>query len=80
MAMGWTLPKGLVMAKKWTAPRIYAIQRGMWLYAIWQQSWNNCENPLTESFGWKQFWKCSKTIPKWPFINKFDIHWNASLK
>jgi hypothetical protein len=42
--MGRIPPKGLVIVKRWTgAPRIRAIQRGMWPCAIWEQSENKCE-------------------------------------
>jgi hypothetical protein len=51
--MGRTPPKGLVMAKNWTTPRICAIWHGMWPCVIWEQSWNNCENTFTESFVFK---------------------------
>jgi hypothetical protein len=44
--------EGLVMTKKWTAPRICAIRHGMWPCMIWEQSWNNCGNPFTESSRW----------------------------
>jgi hypothetical protein len=33
-----------------------------------------------EFFGWKGFWRCSKTILEKPFVDKFDVHWNVSLK
>jgi hypothetical protein len=53
MAMGRTPPEGLVMAKRWATLRICAIRRGMWLCAIWKQSWNNCGNRLIKFSGWK---------------------------
>ncbi len=38
MAMGQTALEGLIMAKMQTTPRICAIQCGMWLCAVWEQS------------------------------------------
>jgi hypothetical protein len=40
-AMGRTPPKGLVMVKRWDAPRTHAIWGGMCPCAIWKQGWNN---------------------------------------
>jgi hypothetical protein len=80
MTMGQTPLEGLVMAKRQVIPRICAIWRGMWPCEICEQSWNKCENPLVESFGWNQFWRCSKTILERPLTNKCDMYWNANLK
>jgi hypothetical protein len=66
--IGWTLPKGLVMAKRKDAPRTHAIQGGMWPLVIWKQNKNNWRNPLIEYFGWKQCQRCLKTIPEWPLL------------
>ncbi len=74
MAMGRTPPKGLIMVKRRVVPRICVIQHGMWPCARWKQSLHICGNPLTKSFGWKKSWRCSKTIPKWPFANKCNMH------
>jgi hypothetical protein len=60
--MGQTLHEGLVMVKRWVAPRTCAIWHEMWPCAIWEQSWNDCENLYLEFLGWKHFWKCSKII------------------
>jgi len=80
IAMGWTPLEGLVMAKRRVAVRICAIQCGMWPCVIWEQSWNLSRNPLTERTGWKEFWRCSKTILEKPLVDKFNMHWNVSLK
>jgi len=50
--MGRTPPEGLVMAKWQALPKICAIRHGMWPCTIWEQSWNNCGNPLVKSSGW----------------------------
>jgi hypothetical protein len=80
MVMGWIPPKGLVMAKRWAALRVCAIQRGMWPCAIWKQSSNDCGNPLAESSRWKQTQRCLKTILERPFVDNFGMCWNVSLK
>ncbi len=41
IAIGWTPPKGLAMAKKQFVPKTHAIWGEMWPYVIWEQSWNN---------------------------------------
>jgi len=53
--MGQIPPKVLVMVKKQITPRICAIWHGMWPWAIWEQSCNNCENPFAEFSRWKLF-------------------------
>jgi hypothetical protein len=80
VAMGWIPLEGLVMVKKHFAQRKFVIQYGMWPFAIWKKSWNLCGNPLMKSYGWKEFWKCLKTIPERPLVDKFGMHWNVSLK
>jgi hypothetical protein len=67
-AMGQTPLKGLVMTKRWStpkicvAPRICAIQCGMWPCAIWEQSWNNYGNPFAKSFGWNNLEGVQKSL------------------
>ncbi len=78
--MEHTPPERLIMVKRQATPRTFAIWHGMWYCAICEQSWNNYENPLVESSKWKEFWRCSKTIPKRPLADKFGMHWNDSLK
>jgi hypothetical protein len=62
LTMGQILHEGLVMVKRWVAPRTCVIWHEMWPCAIWEQSWNDCEDLYLEFFGWKHFWKCSKII------------------
>jgi hypothetical protein len=62
--MGQTPPKDLVMAKRQTTPKTCAIWHGMSPCMIWEQSLNNYVNPFVKSFGWKQYWRCSKIIPE----------------
>ncbi len=78
--MGQIPPKGLFMVKRQTVLRTCAIWGAMWPLAIWKQSWNNWGNSLIESSGWKQRWRCSKTILKRPITDKWGMLWNVSFK
>jgi len=61
--MGWTLFKGLVMAKRWATLKTRAIWGGMRPCVIWEQSWNNWGNPFVESSGWKHYNKRCSCMP-----------------
>ncbi len=37
-------------------------------------------NPFAKSSRWKQFWRCSKIVPKGWLANEFSMRWNINLK
>ncbi len=77
IAMGWTPLESLVMVKRWAVPKIHAIQSGMWLCAIWKQSWNNWKSPRLNLLGELLFENVQKPSQKDHLL--INITWVGEL-
>jgi len=72
--------EGLVMAKRWTTPKICC--NSTWNVTLCnmrvklKQLWES----IHEIFWVKTISEVFETIPKGSFANKLDIHWNVNLK
>jgi hypothetical protein len=56
------------------------IDLGIWLTTTWEFNWNGYVKSLTRSLKSKGFWKCLKTIPKRPPIERCKNNLKSNLK
>jgi hypothetical protein len=66
-------PKSLAKAKSRLAPRIQTTDPWMRLVTTWEHNWWNWIKPLIELSGSNKSWRCSKTMPKGPLVDKWHM-------
>jgi hypothetical protein len=72
--------EGLAKTKSLLVPRTQVIDPRMWPVATWEHNWWSWIKPFVKSLGSKESWRCLKTMPKWPLVDKRDMHKKINLK